>query len=65
MPRNPGHLVITAKGKEGRTYHKEKYINGKVIVHLTKDHKPVLDEKQKPVKVLCDPEKLTLKGFID
>lgn len=52
--RNAGTLVETKTGLVGRTFNNEKYINGKVCVHCYGGQ-----------KLLCDPNTLTLKGFID
>jgi hypothetical protein len=35
--KNPGFLFETKTGRRGRTYNREKLINGKFIVHLYKD----------------------------
>ncbi len=51
--KNAGCLVITKKGITGRTYSHESLINGKIRVYTDKG------------KFLCDPDTLTLKGFID
>ena len=51
---NSGTLVETRTGLTGRTYSHEEPVNGKVRVYLTNG-----------TKMLCSPEKLTLKGFID
>lgn len=49
-----GYLVVTATGKMGRTYHTDELVNGKQPVYL-----------EGGGKLLCDPKKLTFKGFID
>ena len=54
---NSGYLVTTKKGIQGRTYHKDALINGKQPVYTEID--------RKPVRLLCDPETLTINGFID
>lgn len=54
---NSGCLVTTKTGLKGRTYHKDNLINGKQPVYVEKDGKEV--------RLLCDPESLTLNGFID
>lgn len=51
--KNAGMIVVTKTGLSGRTYSHEDYINGKIIVHVENG------------KLLCVPETLTLKGFID
>ena len=52
--RNAGKLVETKNGVVGRTYNNENLVNGKVMVHCTDGN-----------KLLCNPNTLTLKGFID
>ena len=54
---NSGYLVTTKKGLKGRTYHRDDLINGKQPVYTE------IDGKQ--VRLLCDPETLTINGFID
>lgn len=51
---NSGYLVTTKKGFKGRTYHKDKLIDGKQPVYVENN-----------VKLLCDPETLTINGYID
>lgn len=61
-----GLIVYTRSGHYGRTYHKEKSVNGKIIVHLlTSDYKPQMDDKGQQKKLLCDPSTLTLTGYVD
>lgn len=57
MRRAKGFLVTTKKGLKGRTYHKDDLIGGKQPVYTE------IDGKQ--VRLLCDPETLTINGFID
>lgn len=57
MSKNSGYIVKTKNGLEGRTYHIEKTINNKTVVHLENDGKTV--------KMLCDPNSLTIIGFAD
>lgn len=57
MSKDAGYLVETKTGKKGRTYHKEKKINKKTVVHI--------DVDGKDVKMLCDPESLKIIGYID
>lgn len=52
--KKAGKLVETKNGVLGRTYNNESLINGKIRVHC-------VDGK----KLLCNPQNLTLKGFID
>lgn len=54
---NSGYLVTTKTGLTGRTYHKDDLINGKQPVYVEKDGKLL--------KMLCDPESLSINGFID
>lgn len=65
--KNPGKLVQTRDGSLGRTYNKEGLVNGKVMVHLLDKEKfqPKKDSSGNPIKLLCDPSTLTIKGFID
>lgn len=49
-----GRLVETSKGVAGRTYNNEAEINGKVRVYCTDGS-----------KLLCNPDSLKVKGFID
>lgn len=61
-----GYLVTTKNGHRGRTYHKDKLVNGKIPVYLVNvDMSPKLDSKGQQMKVLCDPETLNMRGFID
>ena len=54
---NSGYLVTTKKGFKGRTYHRDDLINGKQPVYTTINGKET--------KLLCDPDTLTINGFID
>ena len=49
-----GYLVQTMTGFYGRTYHKDPHVNGKLLVY-TEDGK----------KLLCRPDNIIFKGFID
>lgn len=49
----PGHIVETAHGLVGRTYHRDAPVNGKQVVYV------------EGKKLLCDPAKLVVRGFID
>ncbi len=53
--KNTGYLVETKTGKTGKIYHKEKFINDKVIVHVDKYEKPIL----------CEPESIKIVGYFD
>ena len=55
MSKNSGYLVITKSGKEGRTYHSEKKVNDKVIVHIDGIETPML----------CTVDNLKIIGFVD
>jgi hypothetical protein len=57
MSKDAGYLVETKTGKSGRTYHREKKINKKTVVHI--------DVNGRDVKMLCDPESLKIIGYID
>lgn len=48
-----GYIVETKKGLIGRTFHSDPLVNGKQPVYVENG------------KLLCDPETLTVKGFID
>lgn len=65
MGKNSGYYVQTASGKTGFTIHKDKAINGKIVVYLTKNFIPILDEKGKPLKILCNKSDLKTIGFKD
>ena len=51
--QNAGRMVQTKNGLIGRTFNNEEPINGKIRVYTEKG------------KLLCSPETLILKGFID
>jgi len=57
MSRDAGYIVKTKTGKEGRTYHREGLVNGKMVVHV--------EIEGKEMKMLCDPKTITTTGFID
>jgi hypothetical protein len=57
MSKDSGCLVKTKTGKEGRTYHKDKLVKGKLIVYITVDNKEI--------KMLCDPETVKIIGYVD
>lgn len=48
-----GRIVVTQNGITGRTYNSEEYVNDKVVVHI------------KGGKLLCRPETLKVKGYIN
>lgn len=60
-----GYIVKTETGLTGRTKHSDKRVNGKVIVYLEQDGKPVLDDQGQPKKLLCDVSRLELRGYVD
>jgi hypothetical protein len=51
--KKSGIIVETKNGLIGRTYSDEEPINGKIRVYTNKH------------KILCDPETLKIKGFLD
>jgi hypothetical protein len=55
MSIDSGYLVETKTGKRGRTYHREGLINGKTIVHVENEDKPLL----------CDPKTIKIIGYVD
>ena len=57
MSKDSGYLVKTKTGKEGRTYHRDNLVNGKLIVYVNVDGKQV--------KMLCDPETVKIIGYVD
>lgn len=57
MRKTNGFLVTTKKGLKGRTYHDDDLIGGKQPVYTEIDGKKV--------RLLCDPNTLTINGFID
>lgn len=56
--KQSGYYVETKNGKFGRTYHSDPLINGKQPVYVRNDS-GTFD------KILCDPDTLKLKGYID
>jgi len=57
MSKDAGYVVETKTGKQGRTFHREKLINGKMVVYVKVD--------SKEVKMLCDPQTVKIIGFVD
>jgi hypothetical protein len=55
--KNPGYLVETKTGINGRTYHREGLVNKKMIVHVEMDGKEI--------KMLCDPKTVKIIGYIN
>lgn len=58
MARRSGYVVRTKTGERGRTYHDEPLVDGKQRVY-------VFQKGGEPLKMLCDPETLTVIGFAD
>lgn len=56
-----GCVVETKAGKIGRTFHSKGLINEKVPVYLETDKKFIYSESA----ILCDPDTLKIKGYID
>lgn len=52
--KKAGMLVETKTGRTGRTYNSEELVNGKIKVWTVEG-----------IKLLCDPNSLKIKGFID
>jgi len=75
MKSNPGYLVITKNGVEGRTYSAKKMVNCKVPVYPAIKWETTPGTKKTPgVKIaiqwsesaiLCDADTLKLVGYID
>ena len=57
MSKDSGYKVKTKGGIEGRTYHREGLIKNKMIVHIEVDGRDI--------KMLCDPQKIEIIGFVD
>ena len=57
MSKDSGYQVKTKTGREGRTYHRDGLIDGKMIVYITVEGKII--------KMLCDPQKIEIIGFVD
>lgn len=57
MSADSGYLVETKTGKQGRTYHRENKINGKIVVYV------LVEDKE--VKMLCNPETIKIIGYVD
>jgi hypothetical protein len=60
MSKDSGYLVETKTGKQGRTYHREGLLKGKVIVHLETE-----EENNQNIKYLCDPQTIKIIGYAD
>ena len=62
MDKGAGYVVRTKNGKTGRTYHNQEYIKGKTPVYIEQtEGKYDFDEKA----ILCNPETVTITGYID
>ena len=59
MSKDAGYLVETKTGKKGRTYHRDKKVNGKVVVYIE------VEGKSEPIKMLCIPDSIKIIGFVD
>jgi hypothetical protein len=57
MSIDSGYLVETKTGKQGRTYHRDNKVNGKIVVYI--------DVDGKEVKMLCNPDSIKIIGFVD
>lgn len=57
MSKDSGYVVETKTGKEGRTYHRDSKVNGKIVVYTEIDGKEV--------KLLCNPQTTKIIGYID
>jgi len=53
LNKKAGRIVITKSGLIGRTYNHEDLINGKIRVYTSNG------------KMLCTPNTLKIKGFVD
>lgn len=58
-PRRRGYLVKTKTGRTGVAYHDDPLVNGKKPVHVEGK------TKGDPTKILCDPDTLTITGYVD
>lgn len=65
MSKQSGYYVKTKTDKVGFTIHNDKPVNNKIIVYLTENFKPVLDEKGVQKKILCLASELKIIGFKD
>jgi hypothetical protein len=55
MSKNSGCFVVTKTGKTGKSFYKDKLINGKIIVHV--------DDMK--LSMLCDPKTVKITGYFD
>lgn len=72
---NPGMIVETAKGKQGRTFTSKGLINGKVPVYVYYEFQTIkmggglpdqkIGTKHHTEAILCDPDSLKIIGRID
>ena len=58
MSKDSGYLVETKTGKQGRTFHRERLINDKLIVYVD-------IEEEKIKKFLCDSQTVKIIGYVD
>lgn len=55
MAKNSGCFVTTKTGKTGKSYYKDKLVNGKMIVHVDGE----------TMAYLCDPKTVKITGYFD
>ena len=58
MSKDSGYLVETKTGKQGRTFHRERLINDKLIVYVD-------IEEEKIKKFLSDSQTVKIIGYVD
>ena len=68
--KTPGKIICyfdkNGNQQYGRTYNSEKFVNGKLVVHLLTDKfEHIKDEKGQNQKVLVDANKISIKGYIE
>jgi len=61
MSKDSGYLVETKTGKQGRTFHRERLLNGKLIVYVEVEEEKKIEMK----KFLCDPQTVKIIGYVD
>jgi|APIni6443716594_1056825.scaffolds.fasta_scaffold377745_1 hypothetical protein len=65
MSKTAGYLVETKTGLKGRTFHSEKLLNSKMIVHLIDENDNLQTINGVETKMLCDPKSIKIIGYID
>lgn len=75
MSKNSGIIVQTKNGLLGRTFNNKLALDGKVAVYLYKtievendgtiDATRLSEQELQEMPILCDPETLTVLGYID